>query len=395
MADSKERVERSRFLEHIIERIDITDSQFDEARERYEAVGSWLGGPGSSFAGRKTDIKPQGSFRLGTVVRPWGRDDEFDLDLTFKVTFGKHEITQQKLKAAVGDRLRMHEKYAQMLDKEKNRCWRLNYAESTKFHMDIVPAIPDEKWPFVLAGVPEPLAVHASLITDKRDWPKGGDWPKSNPEGFALWFIERMKKTFETQRELLKKSMKVEQVPDFMIKTPLQRSIQLLKRHRDSMQIDDDLKPASIIISTLAAWAYSEEENLIDALERILAGMDDPSLIRMQSGLYVIANPVNPAENFADAWNKKPEKQKSFFRWLQSAQTFFRQFIDQQGVPSMAKSLGPVFGEKYVSEGILKLADSDKKMREAGTMRMAFGTGILGTGGDAKVRNHEFYGEDE
>lgn len=75
------------------------------------------------------------------------------------------------------------------------------------------------------------------------------------------------------QRERITAS--VDDIPDYKVKTPLQRSIQLLKRHRDCMFANDaEHKPISIIIMTLSAHAYNEEPTISAALQSILTSMD-------------------------------------------------------------------------------------------------------------------------
>jgi hypothetical protein len=56
-----------------------------------------------------------------------------------------------------------------MLDKEGRRCWTLNYADGAKFHMDILPAIPDDYSWLIQLGVPDDFAQHAICITDKNN----------------------------------------------------------------------------------------------------------------------------------------------------------------------------------------------------------------------------------
>ena len=62
------------------EDLDIPESKYLEAKSRYEAVGKWLGQEGTDLSKYDIEIYPQGSFRLGTVVKPIGRD-EYDIDL--------------------------------------------------------------------------------------------------------------------------------------------------------------------------------------------------------------------------------------------------------------------------------------------------------------------------
>jgi hypothetical protein len=55
----------------------------------------------------------------------------------------------------------------------------------------------------------------------------------------------------------------IEDVPEWRVKTPLQRAVQLLKRHRDVYFAGDyENRPISIIITTLAAHAYKNQENV-------------------------------------------------------------------------------------------------------------------------------------
>lgn len=199
---------------------------------------------------------------------------------------------------------------------EHRRCWRLNYAAGAQFHMDILPALPDahrfqtklfEQGYRALAH-DGALSGHAIAITDTTqphyDQPTE-DWPQSNPTGFAAWFRSRMQvRLIEAKHALAKReriTASVDDIPDYKVKTPLQRSIQLLKRHRDCMFADDcEHKPISIIITTLAAHAYNEEATISTALQSILTGMD--RYIEDRSGIAWVVNPVNPAENFADKW---------------------------------------------------------------------------------------------
>ena len=60
------------FLEKVAEDIDIPPGRYKEAVDRYGAVGHWLEEGQYPGCAGSPDIYPQGSFRLGTVVRPHG-----------------------------------------------------------------------------------------------------------------------------------------------------------------------------------------------------------------------------------------------------------------------------------------------------------------------------------
>lgn len=69
----------------------------------------------------------------------------------------------------------------------------------------------------------------------------------------------------------------------------------------------NDDKPISIILTTFAAHSYQGEERISDALFAILSKMD--SFIKQAAdGTFIIENPSDPLENFADKWKKHPER---------------------------------------------------------------------------------------
>ncbi|MCK4825762.1 nucleotidyltransferase, partial [bacterium] len=122
------------FLELICQELELTETQFHDAKQKYEAVGHWLD-DGAIIKTYGPMIIPQGSISLGTTLRPIGRD-EFDIDLVCKLINAGSEQNQAYIRNIVGARLRENKTYVEMLE-SLNRGWRLNYAKSSKFHLDI------------------------------------------------------------------------------------------------------------------------------------------------------------------------------------------------------------------------------------------------------------------
>lgn len=118
------------------------------------------------------------------------------------------------------------------------------------------------------------------------------------------------------------RQMDVEHLPQRVFKTTLQRTVQALKRHRD-IYFTGDLgnRPASIIITTLAALSYEPGGDLFGVLRHVVGHMADH--IEISFGRYVIANPVEEKENFADRWAWHPIRARRFFQWLEAAQHDF------------------------------------------------------------------------
>ncbi|MDD9791741.1 nucleotidyltransferase [Priestia megaterium] len=300
-------------LKTLIENLDLPDSAYEKAKKRYEDLGRWFDREECQLKSNDVHIFPQGSFMLGTATRPINPDEEYDLDLACKLRDGisKKTHTQQFIKDIIGLELELYRKARGIKEKlcSKHRCWRLEYKDDISFHLDIVPAIPadDIKKAFlyesmekrgVESGIAKSASETAISITDDRnpDYNKISDtWNISNPEGYSIWFSSRME--LNNNIVLLEKAQ-VDPVPLYKNKKTLQRCIQILKRHRDIMFEDNESKPISIIITTLAARAYNGEDDLSLALNNILNKM--PEMIN--STIPRVPNPVNPQEDFADRW---------------------------------------------------------------------------------------------
>lgn len=337
-------------LEALAEAIDIPDHLLEKATERYAAIGRHLDRPGSSIAHLDPVISPQGSMLLGTVIRPVGDADEFDFDLVCTLKGNKSDFTQASLKAQVGYEIDDYAKANNMKyrPEEGRRCWILTYSDDEKFHMDILPAIPDgrayrtllEKRGYTALAADTSIVDTAIAITD-REHPNynriSDEWLVSNPKGYAAWFRSRQLVEIELRKRRLVEGRlyaSVEEVPDHKVKTPLQRAVQLLKRHRDGIFSGKDEKPISIIISTLAAHSYNGESTISEAMRSILENMDRNIVDR--DGTKYICNPVNPDENFADKWVDYPERASAFYEWLAKARQDFGRFTSSpiSNVPS-------------------------------------------------------------
>lgn len=139
----------------------------------------------------------------------------------------------------------------------------------------------------------------------------------------------------------------VESIPSYRVKTPLQQCVQLLKRHRDMMFLEDpEHKPISVIISTLAAQAYNNEASVALAMAAILRGMDS-HITYDQRGNAVIANPTDPSENFADKWPEHPKRSKAFFDWLAKARGDFAELARQANPDRLVEAASGVVGARF------------------------------------------------
>jgi hypothetical protein len=351
--------------------LDIPSDVYEDATLKYEDVGNWLGAQDSDLLQYAPDIYVQGSFRLGTVVRPINDADEYDIDLVCRLEIAKEQTTQKKLKDLIGDRLKKRDDLAKIIEPSR-RCWTLDYpAEDLMphFHMDVLPAIPN------LLRTPTGILITDTELTH---------WQWSNPRAYADWFYERMKVIFEEKRAALAESIqaKVEEVPEWQVKTPLQIVVQILKRHRDfHFQGREDDKPISIIITTLAARAYRNQPDVQDSLQGIVrdieANWGKPGYVENRNGIWWVANPVDDGENFADKWNEYPERRLAFQQWVKKVRSDFTSAASKRTLNESVDALAPVLGKRTMTKAAqdlgLSIPSALPVLARAGSMVPALG----------------------
>ncbi|MEZ5659383.1 MAG: hypothetical protein R3E83_12910 [Burkholderiaceae bacterium] len=89
-------------LDELFAQIDLTDSQYETAKARYEAVSAWLADGESPFL-QDAAIYAQGSIAVGTANKPIGRA-EFDVDLVCHLPSVGVTSSPAAVKALIGDR---------------------------------------------------------------------------------------------------------------------------------------------------------------------------------------------------------------------------------------------------------------------------------------------------
>lgn len=368
------------YLESLVEELEISDTRYEQAETSYNSVGDWLNRDASTIKEYGPTVYVQGSFGLGTVIKPLHANVEYDIDVVCELKhLNKTQLSQDTLKSMVGDEVESYRRAHAMPKplREGRRCWTLSYSDGAQFHMDVVPALPNGRDVQLLLesrGRDASRAGTAIAITDNErlDYSQiTADWPRSNPKGYVAWFKERMRVQLELRKRALAEAIKasVEAIPDYKVRTPLQSSIMILKRHRDIMYVKDEINccPISIIITTLAAHAYQGEAEIADALLSILAGMED-HILRDASGRAVIPNPSDPLENFADKWLEFPEREEAFYRWLRQAQ---RDFAEAAGLADRQAITAAL--SEHIGEEMAKRASDRAATKPAGMLRAATG----------------------
>ena len=408
MLTKEQKQQFSDILEELGKTLDISETHYEAAVKSYEAVGNWLAKEDSNLAPYSPEILPQGSFMLGTMVKPINEKDDLDIDLVCQLKGKNPEWTQEDLKHKVGDRIKDHDTYKQMLDDEGRRCWTLVYSDAANYHLDILPSIVDKGYRMILEKAfsdtelkdIEKLGIR---ITDNQmdnyEWEASHlEWLKSNPFGYGRWFFQQAILDF---RKAFSLNESIAPVPKFKKeKLPLQRVVQILKRHRDMLFNGHEHKPISIIITTLASKAYNKEVDIIEALIHVVNDMENYIEERWSDDhgkvIKWISNPVNDEENFADKWQEYPQREKNFYHWLSEVKKDLNNIFGQsgKGLQFINESMVKPFGKDAVTKAFSNYGENLRKQREGGSLNVAAKTGMIGTAGTA-VKNHNFYGKEE
>lgn len=359
--------------------LDITESERTLVISRYEALGVSFDDHWSATRGLNV-ISPQGSFLLGTVVRNVHRNDDIDIDVVAMRDVDRASVSQADLKV---DSEIAVKKFASTIGdhpgvSECHRCWTLQWPG---MHLDLLPALPNR----------EP-GESGLWITDKDV----RQWLQSHPAGYAGWFRGRMELQLleERQRVAMSKRLDIDEVPEWQVKTTLQQAVQALKRHRDIYFVDHlDDRPASIILTTLAALAYRGGDDLYEVLREVTLHMAD--CVERSGDLWVVSNPVLAQENFADGWEHDPSRASWFFRWLEQATTDFSGFGEKLGLDSTIPKFGEVFGERFAKAASAGAGNSLYNASIEKKLHISTGGGLAAAklaGTDRSVRGHGFAG---
>lgn len=365
-------------LSDLLEAIQVPESRYEAANRAYKSLCEWLARPDSTLQSARPDTYLQGSFRLGTAIRPLTGDDDYDVDVVCSLALTKKQLAPVELKRKVGAEIKAYSKrFGMKAPSDGRRCWTQDYADEAQFHIDTLPALPDparQRSLLEARGLSSEWVDLAIAITDKTDsnyHVVNDRWPLSNPRGYASWFERRMETVLLSRRSAiaLRESKRVEDIPTYRARVPLQSAIQLLKFHRNVSFIDDnDNKPISVIITTLAGLSYNNEGTVADALAVILRDMD--KFIQQRQGVDWVANPTNPLENFADKWLEYPHRRTNFYEWLNKARSDFSQIGAAVSQPERLRILAEVFGDDVAGRahsptrtGGLKKVLNESKLR--------------------------------
>lgn len=92
-------INRDRYILNSLNDLDLTPTMEKNARDKYAALSKYL-----DEHGLKSDFHPQGSFLIGTTIRPYrdGKDQDYDLDILAILKRKKEDTDAKNVKNDVG-----------------------------------------------------------------------------------------------------------------------------------------------------------------------------------------------------------------------------------------------------------------------------------------------------
>lgn len=343
--------DRQRDILRIISQLDITPTMYKNANAKYRRITKYL-----ENNGIKADMYPQGSFALGTVVRPSAKDPDaaYDLDFVCQLRSTRDDFSATELWKKVEGILTASDLYGGKLT-IYDKCFTIEYAEvgGVGFSIDIVPAADEneENKARLCSKSKNPSLIDTAIAIPKR-CDKSYNWITNNPKGYCAWFkninspfkdaswMQYRQMLFEENRSVY---ASVEEIPEELDRSAMQRVIQILKYHRDmyysKFTNGDGIKPISAIINTIVARISSPVSaniSVFDLLNYVLEEFatyakrqtlpeesfaelyQDKNVIGRKSGKWIIENPANPEDNLADKWNQDVSIPTHFFAWAKA-----------------------------------------------------------------------------
>ena len=206
-----------------------------------------------------------------------------------------------------------------------------------------------------------------------------------------------MAKEIEEKLKVVAKRMDIAQVPDWQVKTTLQQTVQALKRHRDIYFTDAlDLRPASIIITTLAAHAYrGSGGDLYEVLDDITDRM--PGFVQRRRAALHRREPGRAQGELRRPVARQAGTGRGVLPVDRAGQDRLRRPARAGGgLDTVISKMASVLGDRPAREASQSLSRGIVESRRQGQLSYGAGTGTLtaaAAAGTRRVtRDHDFHG---
>ena len=242
------------FGEFLRNHVNLNQTRLDKLDEHVKAVTEYLA---NNLTGYRR-VERQGSYALGTIIKPVRDGQEYDADLLLLVESDREKGAADYIEEVYAC-LREH-KYYRTIARRKTRCVVLDFAGDV--HLDIVPCI----------------SFNGTQYICNRDT---GDFEPTDGTGFRDWFNDRSRATGGN----------------------LKRVTRLLKYMRDHK---GNFTAPSVLLTTLIGNTVDgtgEFSSVPDALHTVMSRID--SFLQNHPWMPAITNPALPSEDFTRKWDQR------------------------------------------------------------------------------------------
>ena len=286
------------FRQFLADHVNVNDSRMERLRKSVRAVDNYLR---DNLKGYQ-NMEPQGSFALGTIIKPVKKNGEFDADIQIVMNPNANWEPKDYIDA-IYDALKENGNYSDKLQR-KTRCVTIDYAGD--FHLDVVPRV----------------TIQGQHYVCNRGKNK---FESTDGNGYRDWFNDKSRITGGN----------------------LKRAVRLLKYLKDHK---GNFTAKSILLTTLAGNAIESwdkgTENVrtnADTLCTILMRMDD--YLQKNPLMPEIRNPVLPTETFNRHWDQT--KYANFRARIHSHAQTARDALNAESSEEALKSWRKLFGDDF------------------------------------------------
>lgn len=330
-------------LQDISKKINISETAYSKYLEFSNIIKKEY--PESEFS-----IYPQGSVRLGTVIKNHTDDETetYDIDIILKHKSNECLTPKQLKKSTNPSEKNLNDKFECI--KEKKPCW---FLRNNGFSIDLTPAIKSDDDTNLAY---EEYDLHITRTEDYKNY----HFKNSNPIGYYRWFKKINQRQYDKEfKALISIGIEKDKIIKQLLRTNLQKSIQVLKYLRDIYFYNHyykDYKPSSIIITTLVTSIYKEFEknyykdefltiyeiiiyfiyvcNNLENSKSINFSKEELEVLNpikellREDNKWYLPNPTDKKENFMDRWNPHHDnyklREEAFLKWIEYLNDIFK-----------------------------------------------------------------------
>lgn len=282
------------FNKFLREQVNLNQTRIDRLDQSVDAIKQFL----SNNLDGYISIEPQGSYALGTIIKPVNEDKEYDADILIIVEYDKTKTPKDYIDDLY-QCLKSSSRYAEKTHR-RTRCVSMEYTGD--FHLDVVPTVAIDNKMYI-----------CNYATNQFE--------ETDGTGYRDWFNKQNKITDGN----------------------LKRVTRLIKYLRDHK---GNFTAPSILLTTLIGNTVNTKEgfkSLPDALKTVFNRINE--YLQDNPNMPEVVNPVLPSEKFTRHWNQT--KYENFRRLFNTYNYRINEAYGSKGHDDSIKKWRAVFGEEF------------------------------------------------